>query len=108
MSASHSSGQTERLAPVLLWANVKRHLSLRTLCTDMPTDGHTHGSTICMCCTCDAGAGEAKNLRICYLDHCSVCFIYKVEPSFNMYLNANIQLEMEIYNCKLVSQKHSI
>ncbi len=35
MSASHASGQSERLALVLLWAEVKHHLSLKTLCTDM-------------------------------------------------------------------------
>lgn len=35
MSASHASSQSESLALVLLWAEVKHHLSLKALCTDM-------------------------------------------------------------------------
>lgn len=38
---SHASSQSERLALVLLWADVKHHLGLKTSCTDMFWQMHT-------------------------------------------------------------------
>lgn len=71
---------------VLLWAEVKYHLSLKTLCTDMYWQVDTE---VYMCCKCAAGLQSLQpaDMLLRSLLHClHIHSLYKVGPNFYMYL----------------------
>lgn len=79
---SHASSQSERLALVLLWADVKHHLRLKTLCTDMFWQIHTFFLR--------AARAEKLQFRPSNLQHCLISLQLDAEPmtehNFNIYL----------------------